>query len=334
MQSENLAYEWNDVALLTDQRACTFLCKTMLLVTNMDVCQIQEINLVNWEPALLQVDKNQLSGVMQVQIIYLDQKDSRRQLQTEIPVHGMAAMPVQAFGQASLLYGRGQVAEDHLLLETVLQIPYELQLQRSQVIVGPFEMEELLELPELWPDCTEVLTTVAVADAKTCAVQQQQLKVQGCYQLTIVYADASQQGESLYAYQQLRPMEQMCTVPDGLQELDGVQPYYQSLSVQLLDSHHVQLSGSGVLCTLPAEQAEDDGSEEWPAMEAQTLEQAVVAVPLHQQRQNAPSVVNSRGSRRANLSKYMRNLNSSVHSPTAVRNFEIGLEADNQETTP
>ena len=144
MQSENLAYDWNDVALLTDQRACTFLCKTMLLVSDMEVCQLQEIHLVNWEKTLPQEDKKQLSGVMQVQIVYLDQKGKQCQLQTEIPLQGTLAMPVQALGQAKLLYGRGQVADGYLLLETVLQIPYELQLQRSQVIVGPFEMEELI----------------------------------------------------------------------------------------------------------------------------------------------------------------------------------------------
>ncbi len=336
MQSENLAYDWNDVALLTDQRACTFLCKTMLLVSDMEVCQLQEIHLVNWEKTLPQEDKKQLSGVMQVQIVYLDQKGKQCQLQTEIPLQGTLAMPVQALGQAKLLYGRGQVADGYLLLETVLQIPYELQLQRSQVIVGPFEMEELLELPEWWPDCTEVLTTVAVAELQTCSIQQQLLQAEGSYQFTIVYADRTQQGESLYAYQQRRPMEVSCTVPVGLQELDGVQPYYQSLSVQLLDGHHIQLTGSGVLCTLPVEHASVDSAEPWRETieQKEALDDAPESVPLHQQkRQNSPSVVQSRGSRRANLSKYMRNLNSSVQSPTSVRNFEIGLESEDRETT-
>lgn len=41
-----------------------------------------------------------------------------------------------------------------------------------------------------------------------------------------------------------------------------------------------------------------------------------------------PSVVTSRGSRRANLSKYMRNLNSSVQTPKSTRNFEILAEPE------
>ena len=32
MQRDNLTYEWNDMALLTDQRAYTIICKTMLKI--------------------------------------------------------------------------------------------------------------------------------------------------------------------------------------------------------------------------------------------------------------------------------------------------------------
>ena len=64
---------------------------------------------------------------------------------------------------AHLIYSKGKLAGSCLLLETILQIPRFQWLQRSQVIVGPFQMEELLELPESWPECREVETTISAA---------------------------------------------------------------------------------------------------------------------------------------------------------------------------
>lgn len=334
VQSENLAYEWNDVALLMDQRACTFLCKTMLQIPEGEVSQLQEIEFADWSRIPSQNDTEQFSGTMQLQIGYLNQQGERHQLQVEIPLQGTLQEPLREQADARLLYSKGQLADNYLLLETVLQIPRELQLQRTQVIVGQFEMAELLELPEQWPGCVDVLTTAAAAVVQDYAVHQQQVQVQGVYQLTAVYVNEEREGEQLFAYQQRRSMEVSVPVPAGLREITGVQPYYQSLSVQQLDDHHIQLTGSGVLCTLPVEEAK--AAE--PEMLAEPAEQETAGceelcyVPQNRRQPQGPSVVNSRGSRRANLSKYMRDLNSSVQSPTSIRNFEIGLEPDVETT--
>ena len=48
MQKNNLTYEWNDVALLVDQRAYTLVCKTMLQIAEQNMNEIQDITLYDW----------------------------------------------------------------------------------------------------------------------------------------------------------------------------------------------------------------------------------------------------------------------------------------------
>ena len=48
MQRDNLTYEWNDMALLTDQRAYTIICKTMLQIPQQEIAEIQDVVLDDW----------------------------------------------------------------------------------------------------------------------------------------------------------------------------------------------------------------------------------------------------------------------------------------------
>ncbi len=333
MQDERY-FQWNDVALLTDQRACTFLCKTMLQIQTEDKIALQGINLEQWR--LIESDaEDVLSVEMTLSLQLMDQQGKTDQMQVKIPLLGAVSEMVK-LDEAKLLYSHGEILEDHLLLETVLQIRRELELQPTQVIVGQFAMEELLELPDNWPDCMEVLTTAASAEAEICKIEQQTLEVQGVYHLTIVYIDDNQIGEKLFAYQQHRPFVWRIAVPAGLHELSGAEPYYQSLSVQLLSQRQIQLTGNGVLCTLPADGMERDGLFDEAGQDAiaqPAAELVLESTATAENRQNhnlphTPSVVNSRGSRRAKLHQYMRDLNGMVQSPTSIRNFEIGQESD------
>lgn len=358
MQSNNLAYQWNDVALLTDQRAYTFVCKTMLQIPEDEVEDLQEIVLADWQNKSAQEDT--FDGAMQLQIAYLNQQKECAALQVEVPLQGELSEPLESDANARLIYSKGKLAGSCLLLETVLQIPRFQPLQRSQVIVGPFEMEELLELPESWPDCRNVEATVSAVVIDSCQVRQQQLYLEGRYQLAVVYESDDQPGEQLYAYEQQRPMQLALPVPAGLQELERTVPYYHNITAQLLDERRIMLAGAGVFCT---EAVQDDMVEESqesvnsakqaqmrtePASEENevptenhlcmddVLPQTPCATPRSVQtpqkpQLSHPSVVNSRGSRRANLSKYMRNLNSSVQSPSITRNIEIGVELEQTE---
>ncbi len=347
-----MQYQWNDVALLTDQRACTFLCKTMLRIPEEETIQLQEITLTDWHRSDLEnIDPQAqacsgLSGVMQLQLRYKNQQDELETEQIEIPLRGVWKNPEEHLGEAQLLYSRWQNVDAYLLLETVLQIRRELELQPTQVLVGQFFMEESLTLPDSWPGCADVLTTAAVAEVQSCHIEQQMLQVQGAYHLTVVYVDDAQPGERLFAYQQSRSFLWQMAVPAGLQELTGVQPYYQSLAVQLLHDREIELRGTGVLCTPPiTSDLRQTGVVETEVMEREVLKTEVPAesheaipepvVPMkvenNEQRSryakhvpHTPSVINSRGSRRANLSKYMRDLNGMVQSPNSIRNFEIG----------
>lgn len=391
MQNINLDYEWNDVALLTDQRAYTFVCKTMLQIPKQTIEVLQEIILADWQYKPEQNKGLQFDGSMTLQVGYLCQQE-RGELEVTIPLQGNLLEPLTEQCSARLLYSKGQVAGSCLLLEAILQISRVEQLQRSQVILGQFAMEELLELPKQWPCFQDVLVTVAAIWIDSFQIEHQQLQVQGYYQLAAVYENGEQPGERLFAYEQQRPMIMALPVPSGLQELEGVQPYYQNLTAQLLDDRHILLTGEGVLCTIsdttvlmkdignavkscrntasadsdaltrqmagilqqlkkelkrhaeiteqpaPASQPEIKETEELlvpqQKIEKSNCEEVCPANRTLQSGSNIhPSVVNSRGSRRANLSKYMRNLNSSVQTPKSMRNFEIGAEQE-QETPP
>ena len=179
MQSVDLTYEWNDVALLTDQRAYTFICKTMLQIPEHAITELQEIILLDWENHSQQ--KHTFDGSMQLQIGYLDRQQQKAALQIEIPLQGDLEDVWQSNATARLLYGKGKATDTCLLLETVLQIPRMPELKRSQVTVGPFHMEELLELPEDWPGCEELEATAAILQIEESVVQQQKLYLSGIY---------------------------------------------------------------------------------------------------------------------------------------------------------
>lgn len=401
MQSVDLTYEWNDVALLTDQRAYTFICKTMLQIPEHAITELQEIILLDWENQSQQ--KHTFDGSMQLQIGYLDQQQQKAALRIDIPLQGDLEDVWQSNATARLLYGKGKVTDACLLLETVLQIPRMPELKRSQVAVGPFHMEELLELPEDWPGCEELEATAAILQIEESVVQQQKLYLSGVYQLAVVYQNEAQIGEQLFAYEQQRPAQLMVPVPAGVAQLEGIIPFYHNLTAQILDDKRILLIGDGMLYTeavsdAPAAQQsrpafdaaqpklQQEQQEESCPEESQTLQQnirletilrqLIEALQQHEQetakkQQNAvrpektdqwiqqkkpqptepqpqepaaeptaqpmqkqpapnrpPSVVNSRGSRRANLSKYMRNLNSSVQTPKSMRNFEILAESE------
>ena len=121
MQSNNLAYQWNDVALLTDQRAYTFVCKTMLQIPQDEVKELQEIILADWHNQSAQ--KDTFDGAMQLQIGYLDQQKQQTALQVEIPLQGELQEPLMQDVDARLIYSKGKLAGSCLLLETILEIP-------------------------------------------------------------------------------------------------------------------------------------------------------------------------------------------------------------------
>ena len=372
VQSENLSCLWNDVALLTDQRAYTFVCKTMLQIPEQEVETLQEIILADWQSGSAACDSLQFHGSIVLQIGYLSANGKRRAFKAEIPLQGQLPKPLVEHTAARLLYSHGQIADTCLLLEIVLQISRQQELQRGQVMIGSFKMREQLEFPFPWPDCEEVLATTAAAKVEEFHIAENQLQACGQYDLTLVYANREQPGEKVFAYQQQRPWQAVWDVPAGLQELDCIEPFYQEITVQILDGRHILFCGDGVLCTAGVEhdtvQTKQEGASKEKSLAAEQLnnQMAMVLQQLIQELQRCnrekeqqketeenvpdedsvsscdevcpvrnkeeagkavhPSVVNSRGSRRANLFKYMRDLNSSMQTPNSMRNFEFDIE--------
>lgn len=343
MQKENLTYEWNDVALLTDQRAYTILCKTMLQIPDASISEVQEILLSDWtwqSESKGEEENNQIlvpfRGVATLQILYLDQKMQQQTFFVDVPVQGAWQEPMVQQNNMRLLFYHTQNAEEQLLLETVLQINRNQPLERTQVLLGQFQMETFILLDDPWPPCDALLTTSVTLQITEWVLHAQQLQITGEYQTVCVYQSTEQIGEQVFVYEHRLPALFTLPVPDGLQTLDGMMPYYQSLTAQVVDTHRIQLLGNGVFCTLPlmespAQEADSLLQNTQPITveqaESQLFEPARQTEPISTKMPN-PSVVNKRGSRREHLSKYMRDLNNSVETPTSIRNFEIGTEQD------
>ena len=116
MQSENLACEWNDVALLTDQRACTFLCKAMLCLPSPADGLVEGIQLKSWKGVSEPECQEELAGSVQLEVLYRDSKGESFIYSVELWLQGTIAEPVPFTGEACLLYSRGKAAGQHLLI--------------------------------------------------------------------------------------------------------------------------------------------------------------------------------------------------------------------------
>lgn len=323
MQKENLTYEWNDVALLADQRAYTILCKTMLQIGRQGIYEIQDVCLLDWtwqsDPLRTDAPNQNMvpfHGNVTLQITCLQQTMQRQTFFVDVPIQGEWQESTIQQNQMQLLFSHSQIVEDHLLLETVLQISRNQPLERSQVLLSQFQMEEVILLEEPWPSCDTLLTTSVQLQITDYMIQMQQLQIYGTYQIVCVYQSTEQSGEQVFAYEYCLPAKEIVSIPEGLKELDGIMSYFQSITAQVLDMRQIALVGSGVFCTLPVVLEE--------ALLGDIEPVSVVVTPMT--KEVNPSVVNKRGSRRETLAKYMRDLNNSVETPTSIRNFEIGTE--------
>ncbi len=340
MQRESLTYEWNDVALLVDQRAYTIISKTMLQIPQQQISEIQDVLLFDWtwKREVLCDDEIQktmtpFQGMIVVQIIYLNDELQQEHVFVEVPIQGAWQEPLTQQNAMRLVFQHTQMAEEHLLLELVLQVNRSQPLERSQVLIGQFQLEEQIILEQPWPACDDLLATSVVLQVQDWQIVDRQLQFTGQYQMVLIYQNESHSGEHVFVYEQRLPMEATILVPEGLQELSGIVPYYQNLTAQVLDEQCIQLMGNGVFCTLPCELCtymERENMQPDTEIEAPLLQQAekYTAPHVSAEKEQSPSVVNRRGSRKANLSKYMRDLNNSVETPTSVRNFELGMDSE------
>lgn len=325
VQRENLAYEWNDVALLADQRAYTIVCKTLLQISQQEINEIQEVVFLDWtwqSPSIcnqnMETDLVPFHGTVTLQIYYLNHELQQESMYVAIPLEGAWEEALTQQNSMRLVFYHTKAIENHLLLETVLQISRNQPLKHTQVLIGQFQLEEQLVLEAPWPSCDALLATAVVLQLNHWELDAGLLQIDGEYHLTGIYQNARQPGEQVFVYENRLPMTASILVPEGLQELNGVMPYYQSITAQVLDEQHILMMGSGVFCTLPV-------PKEDAVSRAQTE-----AVPFDTpvQQETIPTVVNSRGSRRATLSKYMRNLNNSVETPSSIRNIELHTDTD------
>ena len=333
MQRNYLTYEWNDVALLTDQRAYTFICKTMLRIPQQELIEIQDVVLNDWVWQRYPVDDMAqdaivpFQGNITVQIEYLNRNDQQETFFAVLPLEGAWEEPMAEQNSMRLIFYHTQIAGDCLLLETVLQINRSRPLESTQVLLGQFQLDEQIVLEAPWPSCSELLQTSVNLQVEDWAIDAGQLKIDTQHQIVCAYQSRQQAGEQIFVHEERVPMKASILVPEGLRELNGIMPYYQSITAQLLDETCMHITGTGVFCTLPISEAERICDINELDCTAETkIEQQYAAKA--DKKEPIPSVVNRRGSRRAKLSKYMRNLNNSVETPNTMRNIELNIETE------
>lgn len=300
-----------------------------MLKMQQHIGEIQDVALTDWTwqnvplcSDILQKQTIPFQGHATLQIDCLNQDIQQESFFVDVPIHGAWQEPMIEQNSMRLVFYHSKIAEEHLLLETVLQIPRNQPLERTQVLIGQFQMAELLPLEAPWPSCDAILATSVLLDIQKWTITTRQLTLNGEYQIVCIYQNTQQPGEQIFVYEQCSPMEASILVPEGLQELNGIMPYYQNITAEILDETHIRIAGSGVFCTLPAK------AEEYLSDYEETIHEQNCNFAVDIKKEQSPSVVNRRGSRRANLSKYMRNLNNSVETPSSIRNFEIGTDSD------
>lgn len=331
VQRTYLTYEWNDVALLTDQRAYTIICKTMLKIPQQELIEIQDVVLNDWVWQRQVIDDMAqdtivpFQGSITVQIDYLNRDDQQETFFAVLPLEGAWEEPVAEQNSMRLTCYYTQAAEGCLLLETVFQMNRSKPLEQTQVLLGQFQLDEQITLEAPWPTCSELLQTSVNLQVEDWTIDAGQLQIDNQHQIVCVYQSRQQAGEQVFVYEYRLPMKANILIPEGLQELNGIMPYYQSITAQLIDETSIHITGTGVFCTLPANEAEwHCNVNELDCIEETEVEQ--LYPDTADKKESAPSVVNSRGSRRAKLSKYMRNLNNSVETPNTMRNIELNIE--------
>ena len=332
MQRDNLTYEWNDIALLTDQRAYTIICKTMLQIPQQEIAEIQDVVLNDWVWQRHKIDNTEenveqnsivpFQGSVTVQIYYLNRDYQQETFFAVLPLEGAWEEPLTEQNSMRLLFYHTQMAEGCLLLETVLQINRTQLLESTQVLIGQFQMEEQIVLETPWPSCSELLLTSMALRLDDWNIDANGLQIDGEHQITCVYQSSQQAGEQVFVHEYRLPMKATIPVPEGLQELNGIMPYYQSITAQILDEKRIFITCSGVFCTLPVSENSNTCNESEEDNTTYTEKEQHYPYTANK-KDTAPSVVNRRGSRRANLSKYMRNLNNSVETPNTMRNIEL-----------
>ena len=155
MQREYLTYEWNDVALLADQRAYTIICKTMLQIPKEEIVEIQDVVLIDWVWHRYSMDDIEqdtivpFQGSVTVQIYYLNREDQQETMFAVLPLEGAWEEPLTEQNSMRLFCYHTQTAENCLLLETVLQINRNRPLEHTQVLLGQFQMEEQITVQAL-----------------------------------------------------------------------------------------------------------------------------------------------------------------------------------------
>lgn len=323
VQRENLTYEWNDVALLVDQRAYTVICKTMLKLSQRNVQEIQDVVLWDWtwkhSPVSDETERiAPFQGDVILQLQYLNQDFQRDAFFVDLPIQGAWHETLIQQNSMQLIFSHTQIVEEHLLLETVLQIVRNQELAYDQVLLGSFQLEEVLSLETPWPPCDNLLTTSVTLLVEEWKIFSQVLQLEGVYHLDCIYQSTQQIGEQIFVYEQRVPMKVSFPVPDGFQELSGVMAYYQNIATQILDTEHIQITGSGVFCTLP-----NECQRELQERKTVATENELISKNSARKKDPCPSVIHNRGSRKADLSKHMRNLNNSVESASAIRNIEF-----------
>lgn len=245
MFTENITYVWNDVACLNDDRAMTFVCKTLFqLPAEITYCQLDQLKVEEIRAG--SYDEKNCSKLC-LSAVLVDDQASKQRFLLEIPFTEDSEEQWQ-LASMQITYLQGQLCQDRLFIETVMSHQKEQQTRGSRVILGEITMREVLELQENWPEGQQVLGSQVLSYLDQAELQEgQRLSLSGNHLLAVLYEAQENAGEKVFVYQEARSFQAVVPLSKYLDDLIGVQLEYQSLTVQLIAPRKILLNGIGVL---------------------------------------------------------------------------------------
>lgn len=342
MTTEQVSCAWNDVTCLVDERAVTFVCKTLFQLLLEEDLPVEQLVQLELEKLSCQEPQGILAGQILLQAVCTTKDGEERVYPLVIPF-AADQLEGRQYGHLNVHYIQGQLIEDKLWVETVVS-GIRLELSRDgQVILGEVALREVLDLPGQLPGCEQLISAQVISNIEHMELLEGvRVQVAGHHLLSVLYEGRRKAGEKLHVYQQTCPFQGEIELGHQLADLNGAVLHYRLLTAQLLEERKLMISGVGMIKTLAVEEQEDVAEQDCLLTEGEVVERRtpVEAVPVRPERERVEPVVESaknnssvavekavrRGSRisqRTQLSKYMRELDGMVRGPKSMRNFDL-----------
>lgn len=214
---ENASCLWHDVICLQDAQTITFVCKTLLQLSE----ESKKRDLLSAEAVEIG------SGEMILQVVLEDEENEKAELEMKLPFIKGEIQPSQVH-DFQIHYLQGQLLGDKLWVECVISGMRVNEISVPQVILGEITLNEKLRLPEEVAACSRLISihvTSKVEEVNTN--EEENLVLQGMHNISLLYEGLAVEGEKLYAYQEDCPFQKEVELSYTLEDLTAAMLHYR-----------------------------------------------------------------------------------------------------------